>query len=132
MTKTVERIAVGEGSPEGTNSAYALPERGVVIDPGPPIESAWAALLEGLERADLAIEAVEYVLVTHWHADHAGLAPRLAAAADATLAMGEDDAPIVADYAVERERRLERDAETMRAWGVPDEAAAAVLESDRP
>jgi len=67
-----------------------------------------------LERAGVTPTSLEYVLVTHWHADHAGLAPRLAEAADATLAMGADDAALVADYARERERRLERDAETMR------------------
>ena len=128
----VERVAVGQGTPEGTNSAYLLPERGVVIDPGPPTESAWTDLRTGLERASLTLEDVRHVLVTHWHADHAGLAPRLAEAADATLAMGDTDAPIVADYAAERERRLERDAETMRTWGAPDDAVAAVLEGDRP
>ena len=128
----VERVAVGEGTPEGTNSAYVLSERGVVIDPGPPTESAWRDLRAGLDRAALELTAVEYVLVTHWHADHAGLAPRLAEAAGATLAMGEDDAPIVAEYAVERERRLHRDAETMRRWGVPETAVEPVLESDRP
>ncbi len=129
---TVERVAVGQGTPEGTNSAYVLPDRGVVIDPGPPTESAWTDLREGLERVGLALESIDHVLVTHWHADHAGLAPRLAETADATLAMGDDDAALIADYAAERDRRLRRDAATMRRCGVPDDAVDAVIAGDEP
>lgn len=129
---SVEPISVGAGTPEGRNAAYVLADRGAVVDPGPPTDDAWEALLAGLERCGLAPSDLEYVLVTHWHADHAGLAPRLADAADATLAMGAPDAPLVADYARERERRLERDAETMRRWGVPDDAVDSVVASDTP
>ena len=125
----VERVAVGDGTPEGTNSAYLLPERGIVIDPGPPTERAWTDLTAGLEAADLELE---YVLVTHWHADHAGLAPRLAEAADATLAMGAGDAPLVGAYGDEREKRVNRDAETMAHWGVPEDAIEAVRATDDP
>lgn len=128
----VERVAVGEGTPEGTNSAYVLPDRGVVIDPGPSTDDAWDDLRAGLDRADVALADVEHVLVTHWHADHAGLAPRLAMEADATVAMGEDDATLVADYAAERENRLERDAAAMRSWGVPHETVASVIAGDEP
>ncbi|MFC4541716.1 MBL fold metallo-hydrolase [Halosolutus amylolyticus] len=127
----VDRIAIGDGSPEGTNSAYVVGDR-AVVDPGPPTDDAWAALREGLDRVGVAVDDLEYVLVTHWHVDHAGLAPRLAGAADATIAMGADDAPLVADYAVERERRLERDAETMHRLGIPDDVVANVIDGDAP
>ncbi|MFC4359129.1 MBL fold metallo-hydrolase [Halobium salinum] len=128
----IVRIGVGTGSPEGQNSAYVLPDRGVVVDPGPPSDDAWERLVTGIEAAGLAVDEVVLVLVTHWHADHAGLAPRLAEAADATLAMHEADAPLVADYAAERERRIDRDARRLRAWGVPDDRVAALREGDRP
>ncbi|QSW98858.1 MBL fold metallo-hydrolase [Haloterrigena alkaliphila] len=130
-TEIVERIGVGGESPEGDNSAYLVGDR-ALVDPGPPTDDAWADLRAGLERAGVAPSDLEAVLVTHWHVDHAGLAPRLADAADATLAMGTGDAPLVADYAVERDRRLERDRETMRRWGVPADAIESVLEDDTP
>ena len=126
---SVSRIEVGRDGPEGGNSAYLVAAR-AVVDPGPPTERAWQELHAGLERAGVAPASLEYVLVTHWHADHAGLAPRLAEAADATLAMGAGDAALVADYARERERRLERDAAVMRRCGVPTAAVDSVIDGD--
>ncbi|WP_135822279.1 MBL fold metallo-hydrolase [Halostella litorea] len=126
------RVAVGAGTPEGVNSAYVLPDAGVVVDPGPPGEDAWTALRGGIDDAGLALGDVEHVLVTHWHADHSGLAARLAGAADATLAMHAADAPLVGDYAAERERRLDRDAAALRRWGVPEAVRTRLVERDRP
>ncbi|MEM4780398.1 MAG: MBL fold metallo-hydrolase [Halalkalicoccus sp.] len=122
------RIPVGAGTPEGINSAYHLPDRGVVVDPGPPTDAAWDTLTDALGSLD----DVECVLVTHWHADHAGLACRLAEAAGATIHMHAADAPLVGAYAAERERRLERDVAALRRWGVPEDRRAALVESDTP
>ena len=129
---TVERIPVSSGGPEGTNSAYLLPERGVLVDPGPPGEAAWRELRAGLRSAGVDVDAVDHVVATHWHADHVGLTTRLAAAADATIHMHERDAPLLADYEAARERRLRRDEATMRSWGVPGDVAAAVVNGDTP
>lgn len=131
MTRVVP-ITVGAGSPEGANRAYALPDRGLVIDPGPPTEEAWEALTTGLREAAVALADVDHVAVTHWHADHAGLAPRLASAADATIHMHECDAPFVAAYERTRADRLERDAATLRRWGVPPERVERVVAGDSP
>lgn len=129
---TVERIPVSSGGPEGTNSAYLLPERGVLVDPGPPGDDAWRELRAGLRSVGEALDAVDHVVATHWHADHVGLTTRVAAAADATIHMHERDAPLLADYEAARERRLRRDEATMLSWGVPDDVAAAVVDGDAP
>lgn len=128
----VERIAHTAASPEGANSTYVVPDRGLVVDPGPPGDDSWETLTEGLSAVGLPIGAVETVVVSHWHADHSGLAPRLAAAADAELVLHEADAPLVADYAVERTRRVDRDARRLREWGVPDETVEAIKSGDDP
>ena len=128
----VGRIGLGRGSPEGENSAYVLPERGVVVDPGPPTDDAWNRLRTGIEDAGLTLGDVEHVLVTHWHVDHAGLAPRLAETAGATVVVHERDAPLVADYTAERERRVQRDARQLHEWGVPEGVVDAVRSGDRP
>ncbi|MFB6093108.1 MAG: MBL fold metallo-hydrolase [Haloquadratum sp.] len=128
----VERIGHAGASPEGTNSTYVLSDRGLVVDPGPPGEGAWETLTDGLAAADLALDAVETVVVTHWHADHAGSAPRLAAAADADLVLHDADAPLVGRYAAERRRRMDRDARRLREWGVPDDVVAEITARDEP
>jgi glyoxylase-like metal-dependent hydrolase (beta-lactamase superfamily II) len=128
----VVRIGVGDGSPEGANSAYLLPDRGVVVDPGPPDEASWEALLGGLDDAAVALDQVDHIVVTHWHADHAGLAPRLARAADATIHMHGADAPFVASYERTRAERLTRDAATLRRWGVPERTVDRVVDRDTP
>lgn len=129
---SVERIAVGSGSPEGTNSAYVLPDRGLVVDPGPPAEAAWNVLCAGLADAGLNVADVEDVFVTHWHVDHSGLAPCLADASGATIHMHERDAPFVATYEKTHERRRQRDADRLRDWGVPADAVATVQRADTP
>lgn len=128
----VERIAHTGASPEGTNSTYVLPDYGVVIDPGPPGKKSWERLVSGLSKAAVPMAAIEAVVVTHWHADHAGLAPRLADHADAELFLHEADAPLVGDYAAEREKRVARDARILQSWGVPDTIVDAITESDDP
>ncbi|MFP8956205.1 MBL fold metallo-hydrolase [Natrialbaceae archaeon A-CW3] len=127
----IVRLSVGRGTPEGTNSAYLVDGR-VLVDPGPPTDEAWEELRGGLESHLERLTDLEYVVCTHWHADHVGLAPRLSEAAEATIAMGAGDAPLLAEYRAERERRLERDAAAMRAWGVSAETIANVIDSDRP
>lgn len=128
----VERIAVGTGSPEGTNSAYVVPERGLVVDPGPPGNEAWEDLKAGLDRTALALDDVEYVVVTHWHVDHCGLAPRLARESGATIHMHEHDAPFVATYETTHEQRRERDQAALESWGVPAARIGEVRRSDTP
>lgn len=125
-------VRVGLGAtPEGDNSAYILPERGIVVDPGPPTDHAWDRLRDAIERGT-GFDAIDHILVTHWHVDHAGLAPRLAEAADATIHMHAEDAPLVADYAAERERRLERDRDRLFAWGVPESLVEILVSGDTP
>jgi glyoxylase-like metal-dependent hydrolase (beta-lactamase superfamily II) len=128
---TVSRIAHDGGSPEGANSTYVLPDRGVVIDPGPPGERARETLRGGISGTR-EIETIDHVLLTHWHIDHAGLAIRLARAADASVHLHEADAPLVGNYARERRRRLARDERKLKEWGVPAERIATVINGDEP
>lgn len=131
MTDVV-RIGHDGASPEGENSTYVLREQGLLIDPGPPGDEAWETLRVGLKTAEISLTTIDRIVVTHWHADHAGLAPRLAEAADATVHMHETDAPLVGDYASERATRVERDAARLAEWGAPDEVVSHVRSADTP
>ena len=128
----VQRIPLTQASPEGENSAYCLPTRGLLVDPGPPGDDSWAELTAGLDAAGLALDDLDHVFVTHWHADHAGNATRLADAADATLHLHADDAPLVGDYARARAERVERDAAWLVRWGVPTDVVETLRAGDRP
>lgn len=126
------RISVGEGTPEGTNSAYLLPAADAVVDPGPPTDAAWRDLVNGIEAADWRLGDLQHVFVTHWHADHAGLACRLADCADATVHLHRSDAPLVGEYADARKQRVERDRRTLERWGVPGPVQKDVVDGDVP
>lgn len=126
----IRRVPVGTGTHEGMNSAYLIPDAGVVVDPGPPTDDAWSSLRGGIVDAGLSLDAIEHVFVTHWHSDHAGLAYRLSDASNASVHLHADDAPLVGDYATERRRRLERDFEALRGWGVPESARTNQREAD--
>lgn len=126
------RIPVGEGSPEGVNSAYLITEKDTIVDPGPPTEKAWNVLRSKLDERSITFDDIDHVFVTHWHSDHAGLACRLAEETGATIHMHPSDAPLVGDYAAARERRLDRDVATLRRWGVPETRRDALLDADSP
>ncbi|WP_254838582.1 MBL fold metallo-hydrolase [Natronomonas marina] len=115
---------------EGANSAYVLPDAGAVVDPGPPTADSWERLTAGIRRTGLDIEDVDHVLVTHWHGDHSGLAPRLADRAGASVYVHPADAAIVRDYAGSRPRRRRRAARTLERWGTPGDVVEAVRRRD--
>jgi len=126
--ESVRRIDIGGDSSEGTNSAYLVDDR-AVVDPGPPTDRAWRDLREGLERADVSLRSrgrSRHALARRSRRPRA--ATRDGRRRDARDGAG--DAPLVADYAAERARRLERDAEMMRRWGVPDRAVERVISGD--
>ena len=65
--------------PVSISNVYVLPlASGVaLIDCGPPFEGAWEQLVDGLRARGHAPADVAWVLLTHSHLDHSGLAHRL-------------------------------------------------------
>jgi len=82
----IQRITAPNSGPltfHGTNSYIIGRDSVAVIDPGPAIESHYAALLAALKG-----RTVSHIMVSHTHKDHSPLARRLA---------DETGAPIVAE-----------------------------------
>ena len=110
---------------EGRNNAYLLDGAPTtLVDTGVATERGRAELSAGLAERDVDFADVDRVLLTHWHADHAGLAGAIQREGDATVAVHALDAPLVAGdreaTRAEEDRRARRFAE----WGIPEERLA--------
>jgi glyoxylase-like metal-dependent hydrolase (beta-lactamase superfamily II) len=74
---------------------FELPDGVAVVDAGWPVPEAWDALVAGLVATGHEVADVRAVLVTHAHADHYGLAPRLRAESGAWVGLHEADASML-------------------------------------
>ena len=80
-----------------------------VIDPG--YTGSFRAVLQFLVEQGLEPKAINWVILTHHHVDHAGAAFALCQATGARLAVHRDDAPYL---------RAVRPRERMTFWGMAD------------
>jgi len=123
------RIRLGNTVFEGRNNAYLLDgETPTLIDTGVSTPGVRADLVEGIAEAGLSLPDLDRILLTHWHADHSGLAGELAAESGATVFAHEADVPLVAgdddafsDLWDRRDRRFEE-------WGIPPAKRAELRE----
>jgi glyoxylase-like metal-dependent hydrolase (beta-lactamase superfamily II) len=70
----------------------------VLVDTGWPGETAWDGLVAGVAAAGRDITEIKAVLVTHFHADHSGLAGRVREVSGAWIGMHELDAAALRRY----------------------------------
>ncbi|WP_416839227.1 MBL fold metallo-hydrolase [Haloferax sp. DFSO52] len=123
----MERIRLRNTVFEGLNNAYLLPgDRLTLVDVGVATDDVRRDIRDGLDDAGYEISDLEAIVLTHWHADHTGLAGELQAESGADVYVHEADAGIVAGDAgaldeerAIRERRFEE-------WGIPDGPLAEV------
>lgn len=117
------RVALPTPFAVGPVNAYLLPGDPVtLVDPGPDYAPAVEALGEALKAHGLVRSDVRRIVVTHYHPDHAGYAPRLAQDVGAELFMHPETA-----------RRLDttesegaRMRELLQRHGVPGAMTAAM------
>jgi glyoxylase-like metal-dependent hydrolase (beta-lactamase superfamily II) len=99
----------------------------VLIDTGWPSAEAWDGLVAGVRQTGHEISDVMAVLVTHFHADHFGLAHRVREASGAWIGMHEADVRAVSSF-----RSLADFAAADRAWQVRRGVPADEIESMLP
>jgi glyoxylase-like metal-dependent hydrolase (beta-lactamase superfamily II) len=99
----------------------------VLVDTGWPSAAAWDGLVAGVRETGHEISDVIAVLVTHFHADHFGLAYRIREASGAWIGMHEEDARAVSRF---RTRSDFTDAD--RAWQIRRGVPAREIENLLP
>jgi glyoxylase-like metal-dependent hydrolase (beta-lactamase superfamily II) len=114
---------------EGGNSSYVLERNGTValVDTGIATNAVRDRFVSELADAGYAVEDVDCVFLTHWHADHAGLAGFVQAESEATVYVHEADAPLV-----RQEPDAQSDLESLwrrrfDEWGMPPEKRSEIL-----
>lgn len=126
--KHVEPISIGNSEFEGENNAYLLDRDGppALLDTGLSFPDVADQLEAGLAERGYTYEDVSDVVLTHWHADHAGLANRVLEAGGATVYVHEADAPMLDGDADAIEAMRERTFDLFERWSVPQEVIEEV------
>jgi glyoxylase-like metal-dependent hydrolase (beta-lactamase superfamily II) len=102
------------------------PDGPVLVDTGWPAEAAWDGLVAGVGAAGHDITEIKAVLVTHFHADHSGLAGRVRDASGAWVGMHELDAAALRRYKSLAEF-VAAAADWLQRRGVPGAETAEML-----
>jgi glyoxylase-like metal-dependent hydrolase (beta-lactamase superfamily II) len=93
-----------------------------LIDAGLDHPPSLMALESALDQLGLSIEEIGRVILTHYHRDHMGAVQALRDRGAALEVWAHpDDAPMIEEYSIEREERLEDTNRLLSEYGVPDD-----------
>ena len=95
-----------------------------LIDTGWPTEQAWTALCDSITATGHDITDLKYMLVTHAHSDHLGLAARVREASGALVGMHPAESATL--RRAEPQARRVGLSEWLRSRGAPDDQADEV------
>ncbi|MFD1587621.1 MBL fold metallo-hydrolase [Halorientalis brevis] len=118
----MKRIQLDNTFFEGQNNAYLFDGDGptTLVDTGVAVPATRTQLEGALDDEGLSVRDLDQVLLTHWHADHAGLAGDLQAECGATVLAHPADAPLIEqDEEALAAMRDQRDR-LFEEWGIPD------------
>ncbi|WP_136588728.1 MBL fold metallo-hydrolase [Salinigranum halophilum] len=119
----VRRIQLGNTVFEGKNDVYVLHQGDWValVDAGIALPETRVELESGLRSLGLALSDVDDVVLTHWHADHAGFAGAIQAESGATVHVHAADADLVSGDEAAWEAYHAREERRFEEWQLPDE-----------
>lgn len=126
----MHRISLGNTEFEGRNNAYLLrgDDSTAIVDTGVATPTTREQLEDGLAERNVGFADIDAVVLTHWHADHVGLASAIKDAGDATVYVHEADAPIVRQDADALDELRELQERRFEEWGMPDEKRAELVD----
>ena len=117
----MHRITLGNTYFEGENDAYLFtgPET-VLVDTGIATTDTREQLADGLGDHGVAFADVDAVFLTHYHADHAGLAAEIQDESDAPVYAHTEDAALIAGDDDAWDALETRQRQAFAAWGMPE------------
>jgi hydroxyacylglutathione hydrolase len=127
----VHRIQLENDVFEGRNAIYLFGADGAgpttLVDTGVASAPVREELRDGLASHGVGVEDLDRILVTHYHADHAGLAGELRADSGATVHAHRADARLVARDPEAWASLDDRHQRKFEAWGMPENARAELV-----
>ncbi len=109
--------------PVGPVNLYLLKvgNNNILIDTGPNTEEAKRSLVNALKERNLKVEDIDYIIITHAHQDHMGLAGWIRELSGARICTHVRNAYWLTDYQGEWIRQKEYFLKFWQRNGVPDE-----------
>lgn len=127
----MKQVQLGNQAFEGLNNCYVLgTEPGAtltLVDTGIAHPETEDQLETELAEHGVEFDAVEQILLTHWHQDHVGLAGRIQRESGCTVRAHEADAGIIEQRADERGAMDDRMRQRLDEWGMPADAQEELL-----
>lgn len=102
-----------------------------LIDPGLDTDASLEAIDSALAAIDRSLDDVRTVVVTHFHPDHIGLAPRIRDLTGATVILSRIERGVIIETSRAREGDDAGRIDQLRSWGVPDSDISAALKRAR-
>lgn len=118
----MERLSLTTVEFEGDNNVYLLDDGPdtVLVDTGYGSEETRAQLVSKLETHGVSFDDIDRVFLTHWHADHTGLAGQIQRASDAEVFVHSRDAPLVENDDSAWAELREIQTASFDEWGIPE------------
>ncbi|MFB6082825.1 MAG: MBL fold metallo-hydrolase, partial [Halorientalis sp.] len=125
----MHRITLGNTYFEGENDAYLFTgDRTALVDTGIATADTREQLADGLADHGVAFADVDAIFLTHYHADHAGLAAEIQEAGGATVYAHPEDAALIAGDDDAWDDLDSRQRRAFAEWGMPEEKRAVLRE----
>ncbi|WP_335999326.1 MBL fold metallo-hydrolase [Halorientalis halophila] len=125
----MHRITLGNTYFEGENDAYLFTgAETVLVDTGIATTDTREELADGLADHGVEFADLDAIFLTHYHADHAGLAAGIQEESGATVYAHPDDAALVAGDDDARDDLRQKQRAAFEDWGMPEDRRETLLE----